>query len=400
MAINSIILQDILDQLNDYLQNFTTGTIDLGNRIRAVNRAFEYVKRRLTLPGDEVIQKFYFTQDNNYYNLNVDFNEGLQVIYDNYVNNISDNEWEYKPYPDILRVVGDQSFGNWWSWTVINGVMQLLMFGTNQFQGSTLATFDAITGFIGQNNAQNLNIDTNIFKEGSGSLSFDINPALGNTGTASIYWTVNYDFRTLHQQNGILKLYVWLPVTTISSINLVVGSSPTDYYTFVATTYDDATAFVVNQWKRVQFRFVDNPTVVGSPNDQAINFIRVDFVQGGSFGNAVVQNFRIDDLYTQFPDYMDLIYLSAYKGTDTTGKTKKIFLDTNTDIPTFNTFMPDLIDVIALRAAKICAPQIMKNLQFASLYKQDCEEIMRVMGRSFPRKRVVNMGKLLLKRSG
>ena len=76
---SEITVQDIADQMNDYIGNYTTGSIDLGNRMRAINRAIEYLKRYMTFPSDELVQKIYFYEGTMFYNLNSDFNEGLTL---------------------------------------------------------------------------------------------------------------------------------------------------------------------------------------------------------------------------------------------------------------------------------------------------------------------------------
>lgn len=394
--VSPIILQDVLDRMNDLVSNYTTGAIDVGNRIRAANSAIEYVKRRMTLPSDELIQRFYFYQDTYFYNLNQDFNEGLFVLYDNPVLNRAYHGWKYRPYGDILRTLGETDpQENWFSWAPINGQMQLVMYGQNLNNGQTLATFDSMGSFVGSNDATSLAIDTNIYKEGSGSLAFTIDPTLGK-GKATIAWnTTQSDFYNLLQNNGVFKLYTWLPSGAISAINLYLITSSGNYYKLTTSTFDDGMAFTsaLSQWKKVQFGF-SGDTVVGSPNIKNITQMQIEVVEGAGFGASAITNFRIDDLYTVYPDYMDLVYLTSFKGTDSSGGTNKIFLTSPGDIPAFGSFVPDLIDPIAYRGAVILIPQLMNNPEFRKIYQQECEEIMNIFGKSWPRKRVVNLGRL------
>lgn len=399
---SNLVVQDILNNVNDLLSNYTTGSIDLGNRMRAVNRAIEYVKRRMTFPSDEVIQQISFTEDNLYYDLNVDFNEGLFVFYDDPAQNFPETSWNYAPYGDLLRMSGRQFLTkNYFSWTPINGKMQLILFGKNLNQGSTLNTFDSLSNpaEVGLNDADNLSIDVNIKKEGSGSLKFDIDPNIGATGKASIYFTTNFDFTTLFNSNGFFKLWVWLSSTAISSISINLYTDASNFYTLSTTTFDDSSAFStgLDAWGRIQLGF-ENAVVTGSPAIGNITAMQIDFNLSGSFGSVEVESFRIDDLYTVFPDLMNFVYLTSYKGTDTTGATQKIFLTDVSDIPAFGEFVPDMLDVIAYRAAIILVPQIMSNADFRKMYIEESEEVMKVVGKSWPRKRVLNYGKLILSR--
>ncbi len=406
---DNIVVQDILNRLNDFLSNYTTGSIDLGNRMRGINSAFEYVKRRMTLPSDELVQQILFAQDNIFYPVNKDFNEGLTLSYSDITQNTPAREWIYLPYREIIRMSGNQFVNtNYWSWMPLSGKMQLVIFGRNLSQGQTLSTFDSITnsGYAGLNDAQNLAIDNNILQEGAGSLRFDINPNAGGTGLASIWFPTNFNFQSLMNASGLFKLYPWLATADISQINLLLittpstSATPTDYYSMAATAFDDGTAFAANIQsfsKKVSFNLA-TASVTGSPNIQQINGMRIDFVLGPSFGAQTIANWRVDNLYSTVPDLMDLTYLTSYKGTASDGTTNKIFLTDVSDIPAFASFAPDLIDVIAFRAAVILVPQILSNEAFRQSFKEDQKEIMNIYGKSWPRKRVINLGKAVLSR--
>ena len=396
---NPLTVQDILNRLNPLLSNYTTGAVDNTSRIAAINSAVEYIKRYMTFPSDEKKQQFLYYEDSPFIQINGDFNEGLAVVYDDPDANHESKQWNYSPYIDILQKQGDKyPRTKWWSWTPINGFWQLIMYGKNRNHGTPIQTFDYLTGITGVNDAQSLAIDTNIYEEGNGSLSFSINPTLGN-GLASIEFSGNWDFSKVLNNNGLFKLYVWLASTAISAVNIRLYTDSTDYYALTATTFDDASAFTtgLDVFKRVQLSFTGD-TVVGSPNIKNITQIRIDLVEGAGFGGSTVTQFRIDNLYTIFPDLMDLIYLTSYKGTNKTGTPLQFFTDP-TDVPSFGAFTPDILDIVAYRAAVILVPQIMSNDGFRSMYKTEVLEQLSLIGKSWPRKRTLNMGKMHLMRS-
>ncbi len=398
MATNPLTVQSIIDRLNPLLSNFTTGSIDVTSRIAAINSAVEYLKRYVTFPSDKVKQQFSFFDDTPFITLNSDFNEGLAVIYDNNDQNHERNQWNYAPDIDILQKLGDKHpRTRWFGWTSVNGFWQLLMYGNNLNKGQTYQTFDSLTGITGSNDAQNLAIDTNIVKEGQGSLSFNINPSLGH-GLASITWTGNWDFSKELNNSGVFKLWAWLASTNLSAINLRLSTDSTNYYVLTTSTFDDSTAFStgLDAWHRLQFGFT-GATVVGSPNIKNITSIRIDLVESG-FGVSTVTSFRIDDFYSVFPDIMDLIYLTSYKGTDKNGKQIQFFTDP-TDIPAFGALSPDILDIVAYRAAVVVVPQIMSNDGFRAMYKTEVSEQIQILGKVYPRQRVLNLGKLVLARS-
>lgn len=401
MSLTEITLQDILGRLNPLLSNYTTGSIDNTSRISAINSAVEYIKRYMTFPSDELKQQFYYYEDTPFITINEDFNEGLAVIYDNPDANHDRNKWNYAPYLDLLQKLGDKyPRTKWWSWTPINGLWQLVMYGSNKNKGTPIQTFDNITGISGINDAQNLAIDNNIYEEGNGSLSFTINPTLGH-GMASIVFSLagsGWDFSKVLDDNGLFKFYVWLASTSISAINLRLITDALNYYTLSATAFDTGAAFTtgLDAFNRVAESFT-SPTVVGSPDIKNITSIQIDLVEGSGFGASAIPDFRLDNLYTIFPDLMDLIYLTSYKGTDKSGNQIQFFTET-TDIPAFGAFTPDILDIVAYRAAVILVPQLMSNDAFRSMYKTEVMEQLAIIGKSWPRKRTQNLGRAILAR--
>jgi hypothetical protein len=395
---NPLIVQDIFNQLNDYLGNYTTGTVDIGRRMRAINRAVEYAKRRMTLPSDETTSSFWFSRDQLYYTAPTDVNEPINLLYADANNNTPRTQWNWIPYPDLLRLTGTGR-SNFWSHATINGYLQILMLGYNLTTGSILETFTMLPGFNGQNDATALTIDNNVYSVAPGSLEFTIDPTLGH-GLASIEWGVQWDITTLHQKQGIIKLDAYLPSLALTSINLVLGTDALNYYTFTCTDTDNGTAFVVNNFNRLHWTFLASaaPVIVGSPNDQNITYARVDFIQSGAFGSSPISGFRIDNMYSVFPDEMTFIYNTKYKGTDTLGTTQLINFTSSSDIPAFGQYAPDLLDPIALRAAWILEPQLRGDKDFMKTYFDECEERLKDFGHIYPRKRIINYGQTWIQR--
>lgn len=397
-AVNPIAVSDILNQTNDYLGNYTAGTADTGSgaRMRAINRATEYAKRRMTLPSDEVTSSFYFERDTLYYTAPLDVNEPVNLLYTNANNNTPRTQWNWIPYPDLLRLTGTNR-SNMWSHTTIGGFLQILMLGYNLNGGSTLQTFSQLSGFNGQNDATGLSIDNNIYSVAPGSLEFSINPTLGH-GKGSIEWGVFWSIQTLHTQQGTIKIDSYLPTLNLTSINLVLGTDSSNYYTFTCTNTDSGTAFVLNTFNRLHFSFRDNPVITGSPTDANITYVRLDFIENGSFGSSTISGFRIDNMYSVFPDQMTFIYNTKYKGTDSTGMTSKILFTDPSDIPAFGAYAPDLVDPIALRAAWIMEPQLRGDNNFMKMYFDECENRLKDFGRIYPRKRIINFGQTVIQR--
>lgn len=391
-----VTVQEILDQVNDYVRNYTTGTADLGARLRAVNRATEYIKRRMTLPSDETTSSFYFSRDQLYYPAPLDMNEPIDLLYSDANYNAPATQWNYVPYPDLLRLTGT-SRQNYWSTGTFNGLAQIIMLGYNLFSGQQLQTFTSLSGFSGQNDATTLAIDNNIYSVPPASLSFTIDPTLG-FGKGSIYFPVFWDIQPFISNNGTIKIDAYLPSTNLTAIDLVMGSDASNYYTFSCDTTDSGASFTADQFNRLHWSYLDGPAIVGSPNNQNITFVRIDFIQNGSFGSVAIPGFRIDNMYEVFPDQMTFIYNTMYKGTDSTGVTQKVMFTANTDIAAFGKYAPDLLDPIALRAAYLLEPRLRGDKDFMNMYREECEAVLKVFGRIYPRKRIINLGQTILQR--
>lgn len=409
-------LQPIFQMTQDYTSNYTTGNIDTSQRLRAINRAIEDIHRVLGLTCDEAIFNFQYTQDNMFTNLPIDYDEPILLYYvNNNYNQGGQSGWQWNQYTRLLQGMGVGSglgWGNgyplsaygqkWFSSTNINGSKQLIQIGSNILQGAILNPYNSTALTTTTGDATTLAVDNNVYVNGGGSLSFTINPTLAH-GYGGIL-TTGFGFMSVQQalqQNGIYKVYSWLPTTAISSVELILTSSTGNYYTFSATTNDDGTPFVNSTlnsiWNRTQFQW-GLVSITGSPNSQQITSYEIRYVEGAGFGSSPIPYFRIDDFYLCYPDNMNLVYYSQYKGTAADGVTKKIILDTLTDLPNFMQFYPDFINMVALRAAYILMPQLSGDENFMKMYNDDYQLQLKDWGKVYPRKRSVNLGQTQLRR--
>ena len=392
-----VVLQDILNQTNDYVRNYTTGTVDLGNRLRAINRATEFFQRRMGLPSDERVYSFYFVQPTNYYGMPVDFNEPIDLIYHDYMNNFPGNEFFFQKYPQVLRLAGINPATKYFSTATYNGSNQLLILGNNLDSGMILDDFDnAITeGWVGSGDANTLAEDNNIFTQGSGSLSFNITPS---TGTATLTQP-NFSqttFTDWFQQMGWVMLDIWFTTTNFTSVQLVLQSSVGNYYTITVTANADGTAWTANQWNTVAF-LLSSAAIAGSPDNSAINYVQIKFIEGTAF--TAQTSMRVDNMNIVIPDYLDLIYYSNYKCTDSTGTVDKLNFTSADDIALFGNYAPDLIGPIARRAALELMPQLRQDKEWYREYKIEVNEAIKIWGRTYPRKRIINFGRSILRRN-
>lgn len=408
-------LQPVFQMMQDYLSNYTTGNISNNNKFRALNRSIEDLHRQLGLTCDERIFNFLYSQDNMFTDLPTDFDEPKVLYYVNNAFNLGQQAgWNWVQYTSILQnsgVGGSRGYGYGYSRgafsqksfssTNMNQKKQLIQIGANVMQGGIINPYNTLNLISATGDATTLAIDNNFWIQTGGSISFTIDPTLAH-GYAGIL-TSGFGIMTVQQalqNNGVYKVYSWLPTTAISSIELILTSS-SGSYTFSATTNDDGTPFVNSTlqgiWNRTQYQW-SLVSISGSPNSQEITSYEVRYIEGAGFGSVAIPFFRIDDLYLSFPDNMNLVYYTQYKGTDSTGVTSKIILDSLSDLPTFMQFFPDFINMVALRGAYICAPQIALDKDFMKMYKDDYLEQMKDWGKVYPRRRIITQGQTVLRR--
>jgi len=197
-----------------------------------------------------------------------------------------------------------------------------------------------------------------------------------------------WSIASLLNTNGAYRMYIDFPTGTtgyFTNVELRLQSSVGNYYSILATVQSDGTAWNSNAWSLLSWQ-LSNATVVGSPNPAQITSMYVYLNHSGSY--AAVTGIRFNYLYQITPDYIDAVYYSAYKGTDLTGVTPKLILDTASDICSFGSIAPDLILPISLKAAATLSPQILASPEFQAIWKADFLEAMLVFGRVYPRRRM------------
>lgn len=407
-------LLPVFNQMNDYIANYTVGNIDIVQRLRALNRAIEDVHRRLGLTCDETIFNFLYAQDNMFTDLPEDFDEPILLYYANKNYNLGGQSgWQWNQYTRILQNSGQGGSGRglgygfgyalgtygqkWFSSTNINGLKQLIQLGPNIIQGGIINPFNSLNLVSATGDATTLAVDNNFFVNGGGSVSFTIDPTLGN-GYAGLLVT-GFGVMSVAQaikKLGIYKVWSFLQTTDISNIQLILNSA-NGSFTFNASAQDSSVPFVADTWNRTQYPWTD-VVITGNPDSEEITSYEFRYTEGAGFGGVAIPFWRINDFYIAYPDEMDLVYYSQYKGTNADGTVQKIILDSLSDLPNFMQFYPDFLNLVALRAAYLLMPQLSADKDFMKMYKEDYNEQMSDLGKIYPRKRCVNLGQTVLRR--
>jgi len=385
-----VTLQNLIDQTNDFCASYSVTTVSQGNVQRGINRAIEFVQRRLGLPSDKAIQSFWFYEDTPYYNCATGFNELIGLKYNTSANsapvdcnpNTPRRRWNVYKDIEIMQLSGQWPDENQVAFTTVNGMSQFLLHGRNQRGAQTINAFNSAGGLTNSTDISSITVDTNVYKYSNGSLKFNI-----DTSLSASYFTFSgmWSIASLLNTNGAYRMYVNFPAGTtgyFSNVELRLQSSTGNYYTMNTTVQSDGTAWNSGSWSLLSWQ-LSNATIVGSPDPTKITSVYVYFNHSGSY--AAVTGMRLNYLYQITPDLIDAIYYSAYKGTDTTGTVLKLILDTASDICSFGSIAPDLILPICLKAAATLSPQILASPEFQAIWKADFLEAMLVFGKVYPR---------------
>lgn len=136
-------------------------------------------------------------------------------------------------------------------------------------------TYDGNGTWTAGTNISSVATDNLNFVEGSGSVRF----ALAGSGYIENSTMDDIDLSTLNPE-GELYLWVWMPTgSDFTSVSLRWGSSSSAYWSASATVAQDGTAFQ-NGWNLLSFAWPSSST--GSPDDTAVDYLRVSFVTTAS----------------------------------------------------------------------------------------------------------------------
>lgn len=158
--------------------------------------------------------------------------------------------------------------------------------------------------------ASNLATNTVFYLNGSASLDFDITSSSGNaTVTFASMEAVDISSIT---RDGAITLGVFIPealVGKVASLQIRVGSSDSNYYQMTATTTAYGGSFV-HGFNVVRFER-RTATTVGTVDESAINYLRVQLAHDLAVGTTVV-GVKLDAIYAHKGIGYNLSYYSDF----------------------------------------------------------------------------------------
>lgn len=199
----------------------------------------------------------------------------------------------------------------------------------NQIEGISLNGTWATGG-----TASSLSVNNTNFAQGAGSLQFNV-----TNGSAYIENSTMtaVDLSAVENQSSFFT-WVYIPTgSTLTSVELRIGSSSTDYWSGTVTTNQQGNAFV-NGWNLCQFVWSSLSTT-GSPSSSSIDYARITLNVTGSMTGCLVNG--LDSILGTILNYS---YYSKYLFRDaTTGAFQEKVTDTsnliNLDTESYNLYL-------------------------------------------------------------
>lgn len=178
-------------------------------------------------------------------------------------------------------------------------------------------------------NASNIQTDNQYYTTGaSGSVSFQLNGTgtPGSTGTVTNSTMGSVNLSTQYN-NGTEFFQVYLPnASAITSVSFQLGSDAGDYYQFPAQTTDYQGNNFVNGWNTIGCSWT-LATIVGAPNNTAINYITTTFTYNGTLQTQV----RINQYWSRLGVIFNINYYSKFLFMDSVTYAFKEFTTSNND---------------------------------------------------------------------
>jgi hypothetical protein len=379
----SVQVSDVITDVRNFArnQNLTDTRV-----ISAINTAIDFVSAHLGLPGHERQYTFDYFETQPFVQAPSDFEEPISLRYDEDRLNRY-NRFHFRP-PEFLyeRIDAVDSKTSLWSYEFSSGIKKLIVLSRNSTAGIMLDSFDSSANdWIGSNDATNLENDAITYKEGAGSLRFDVNVSLSPNDKATLTrtFTNGFDLSTMNDQ-GYFFVDVYIPnITNFSSITLSWGSDAANYWAQTVTTQSDGSAFVVG-WNTIALPWYGS-SLIGTPDETHISWFKFDFSYTASYVSST--GFRIDYLIVRKPDKMIASYYTIYRGKNASGTYLSKFTDP-TDVFLFGDFDPALRQLVSIHAAVVINPQILvENTTVSRLYS----DFFTLYSRKYPKKRINNL---------
>jgi hypothetical protein len=294
-----ITASDLVSKAQIYLNSIST-RVEASDWYEFFSESIRKLRRGRTFPWQRRQQDFEFFTDVFQYPLPIDFDSFIKPN-DRMFEKSSDGPWLI--YGRDKDFFANQNYGLALSWNA--EVLSLLARINGQSDLKIDGFEDDITNYTAANDTANLYANINDFKEGSGSLQFDIVNVLG-TAIIKRTYTDPFDITDFIKQNGSAFCDIYLPVA-ITSLGLQIGTDASNYYEVTGITTDFLGQSLSAGWHKIQFKLATKTTIL-TPDTTKTYFIQATLTHGGISATG----FLIDGLFLRLGKKMEMPYNSKY----------------------------------------------------------------------------------------
>jgi hypothetical protein len=221
--------------------------------------------------------------------------------------------WGLVPYEQFMR----RQDANTIAVSDYDGLRKVFIKSDTKDQNFKFASFDTVGSWVLLGDAENVELDSGNFVEGTASIKFDISSAGGTTAGVQNSALSPADMTEYFEGNGCAVVRAYLTSkTNVTNFILKVGSDSSNYYTKTVTTQADGTAFV-NGWNILYFD-LSTFTTQGTPVISATDYCALYMTKAA--GKISEVGYKFDGLEFRIGEINNLYYYSGY-GWQTSGGT-------------------------------------------------------------------------------
>lgn len=311
-------IQEIFDDLGS-LRDTTSGALTTSEKYAAINNTLRTFRTLADWKFNIRKKTFDYLPDEPSYSVSGNLSltdwkapRELRVAYDEGVNFTYEN-------PDHFSLLwGGGTQGNYYTVDDQDG-SKILRIQRNSDTSSTVVhalsaydtngTWAAVSG----TDAASVATDAQEFRQGSGSVKFNVTVATSAANQAAVQVTdmIAVDL-SAYLDRGHLRLWVWIPTITYldssDTFRLRWGSSSAAYWDVTTAANAIGGSFEVG-WNRLDFDW-STATKTGSPDEAAIDFLYLEVNYSASQTNMTAM--RINELKIFEPEKMELRYYSNF----------------------------------------------------------------------------------------
>lgn len=359
----SVTIASLITNLDTYVGDTSTDRVSTAERYQSLTEATAWLLEEL---GNEHMIDTYslsYLDTVNYYKVTTPLANllvGADLRRNQGENFISfTRKSEREMAEDIAQMSSESS----WAIERRDNDAYLVVNHNSSHDAQVLTSFDTITtggtwtADTTGSDALNITTDSNEFKQGSGSLNFDVDVSQSGNNYATLYCPdfTETDLSSL-EDLGYFLYWIYIPenlytssVTfTFGSDSAATPSTKANYWSATATTDINGNA-LVDGWNQIKIAWADT-TMSGAPDSSAIQYIEMRVNYTGSQLDDT--DYRYDYLRVVQPEPLTFHYVSWKVGTNSGGTDLTAFTAT-TDIPFYSGQYDQYKYCVAHKAASI-----------------------------------------------